>query len=215
MKHLHRYFLTLCAFFPVVAPSLQAADLTADNLTLGSSMALGQVTVTGSGSPTTAPGVRFSVSQEMTEETIVSTIYHPPTSYTEETVQDEYGWVEGPGQEVPITEWGIIGSTWVDAVWGDDGYFDQDNIWVSVPYIISEAYSEDVWGDIVTGTRWVSGEPLYQVIGSYTTYNTVDGREPRWFTLKKLSGRTSSSNSRLTMISRKTAQSISITRMVM
>lgn len=170
-KNLAIHFIALGLFIPAFARS---ADLNADNLTLSASMALGQVTVTGSGTTVTAPGVRFSVSQEMTEETMVSTIYHPPTSYVEETINDEYGWVEGPGEEVPVTEWGIIGSTWVDTVWGDDGYFDEDNIWVSSPYIISEGYSEDVWGDIVTGTQWVSGEPQYQVIGTYTTYNTVE-----------------------------------------
>ncbi|MBB5037466.1 hypothetical protein [Prosthecobacter dejongeii] len=166
--------LAFSAFFlPSFAPVL-ATNLTATNLTLTNSMAFGLVQVSdGATGNNTAPGFRLTVEQDATNETFTNTIYHPAYTTIEEQVQHEYGYVEIGGHYQDVYGYGIVNSYWVPDVTEDLGYFDENNLWVSVPTVMTPGYWHEEWGNVVVGQEYVSGTQVWQIINSYTTSQEV------------------------------------------
>lgn len=162
------FAFTLCA---------AATDLTANKLTLQSSMNLGQVSINGANNAvSTVPGLRMSVTQDSSSETFINTIYYEAWIDYEHAVHEEYGWIEVPGEGYwqDIWEWGWTGY-WVDEVWGDEGYYDENGDWIPVPVLLESGGWVEEWGEVWVGQEWVGGGSTEEwgVIGTYTTYEPI------------------------------------------
>jgi len=152
---------------------LQAANVTAENLTLSDSLSFGLVSINDEGaSYHTVPGFRMIVSQETTSEVFTNTIYYPDYSTTETVYTDEYGWVEVGGYYQDHYEYGVVNSYWVDDVYVDNGYYDENNNWVSNPELVTPGYMYEEYGDMYVGQEWIEGGQEWQVI--YTSMITEE-----------------------------------------
>jgi len=74
---------------------LQAADVTAENLTLSESLSFGLVGINDEGTNShTVPAFRMTVDQESTTQTFTNIVYYPGWYTNEPVIYEEYGWVE-------------------------------------------------------------------------------------------------------------------------
>ena len=55
----------------------------------------------------------------------------------------------------------------------DNGYYDEENQWISNLELVTPGYWQEEWGDVYAGDEWVSSGQEWQVINSYTSYEEV------------------------------------------
>jgi hypothetical protein len=157
--------------------SLYGTDIDATNMTIQNSMSLGQININGSPtSVTTVPGFRVSVTQDTANETFIQTIYQEGWWEISETVVEDWGLITdgSEGYWEDIVEWQVTGGYWIDEVWEDGGYYDENGEWVDEATLVAGAEWIEEGEEVIVGQNWVDAvEEVWGVISSYIDYQEI------------------------------------------